>query len=127
MQAPMHTKSLASLRMGIVRQQLGEAHEQETARQGESAATAGGALAIISAMKEKSQAIGSGAAEVLKKEADGRRCSGQHCPICLLSRAGNACLALTTSYALSGIVCCGCEECLLCTMTAVKEAGETVA
>ena len=76
MQAPMHTKSLASLRMGIVRQQLSKAHKQETARQGEGAATAAGALAVISAMKEKSQAIGSGAAEVLEKKAAGWRCNG---------------------------------------------------
>ena len=72
----MHTKSLASLRMGIVRQHLGRAHKQETARQGEGAATAAGATAVISAMGERSRAIGSSAADLLQKEAESRRANG---------------------------------------------------
>ena len=75
-QAPMHTKSLASLRMGLVRKHLGKAHKQETARQGEGAATPAGASAVISAMQEKSHAIGSGAAELLEKEAESKRTNG---------------------------------------------------
>ena len=75
-QAPMHTKSLASLRMGIVRQQLGKAHKQETAKQGAGAATSAGASAVISAMTEKSRAIGSGAAELLDKEEEALRSTG---------------------------------------------------
>ena len=76
MQAPMHTKSLASLRMGIVRQHLGKAHKQETARQGGGAATAAGATAVISAMGQRSRAIGSSAADLLQKEAESRRANG---------------------------------------------------
>lgn len=75
-QAPMHTKSLASLRMGLVRKHLGKAHKQETARQGEGAGTPAGASAVISAMQEKSHAIGSGAAELLGKEAESKRTNG---------------------------------------------------
>ena len=75
-QAPMHTKSLASLRMGLVRKHLGKAHKQETARQGGGAATPAGASAIISAMQETSRAIGSGAAETLEKAAESKRTNG---------------------------------------------------
>ena len=74
----MHTKSLASLRMGIVRQHLGKVHKQEMARQGEGAATAAGATAIISAMRERSRVIGSSAADLLQKEAESRRTNGRH-------------------------------------------------
>ena len=73
----MHTKSLASLRMGIVRQHLGKVHKQEMARQGEGAATAAGATAVISAMRERSRAIGSSAADLLQKEAESRRTNGR--------------------------------------------------
>lgn len=77
MQAPMHTKSLASLRRGIVRKHLGRAHRQETARQGQDrAATPAGACAVISAMKDRSRAIGSGAAELLEKEAESKKTNG---------------------------------------------------
>ena len=72
----MHTKSLASLRMGIVRKHLGKAHKQETAKQGAGAATSAGASAVMTAMTEKSRAIGSGAAELLDKEAETHRGSG---------------------------------------------------
>ena len=51
----------------------GKAHKQETARQGEGAATAAGATAVISAMRERSRAIGSSAADLLQKEAESRR------------------------------------------------------
>ena len=73
----MHTKSLASLRMGIVRQQLGRVHKQEVAKQGAGVATSAGASAVISAMTEKSRALGSGAAELLDKEQEAQRNNGR--------------------------------------------------
>lgn len=80
-QAPMHTKTLAMLRMSHVRRELGRAAKEEGARQGHRAngqatMTNGGVSAVISAMTERSRAIGSSAADLLQKEADARRSSG---------------------------------------------------
>jgi hypothetical protein len=60
----------------LVRRHLGKVHKRETARQGDGAATPAGASAVISAMREKSHAIGSGAAELLEKEVEAKRTDG---------------------------------------------------
>lgn len=59
----------------------GRAAKEEGARQGHRAngqatMTNGGVSAVISAMTERSRAIGSSAADLLQKEADARRSSG---------------------------------------------------
>ena len=91
-QAPMHTKSLAMLRMSHVRRELHRAAKEEGARQeremgGQATTTNGGAAsAMILAMTEKSRALGSSAADLLQKEADARHNGGMLRP-CLAPQA----------------------------------------
>jgi hypothetical protein len=81
----MHTKSLAMLRMSHVRRELRKAAKgaegaQSERRQrssgGAADPVAAGASAVITAMTEKSRAMGSSAADLLQKEADARRAIG---------------------------------------------------
>ena len=103
LQAPMHTKSLATLRMGMVRRALRRTAATVQERramdaEGEAPGDGGGgggmeAAAVMAAMSEKSRALGSAAAERLQGGADAHRAAGAAQP-------GMGCLACRTGYSL---------------------------
>jgi hypothetical protein len=76
----MHTKSLATLRMGMVRRALRKtARAEEVAaeqRGGQAASHGAAAAAVMAAMSEKSRALGSSAADLLQVTADSHRAAG---------------------------------------------------
>ena len=79
LQAPMHTKSLATLRMGMVRRALrktARAEELKAEQRGDQAPAHGAAAAVMAAMSEKSRALGSSAADLLQVTADSHRAAG---------------------------------------------------